>query len=537
MSRPAAWNMSSIATVWLDVETGLGVDDQGRAVRPLLGGRRSKPALVDLLNTAAQHGATRVMLSGKFPTVSAQRAHWLLVATEGWVGGGHYIKDDRPPTGRFLRLSDQSRVEVRVAREWFGTDDISSASAREAMILTEQVLSKALPGRVGASPSATGQNVWAHSLPKDLDPVSPSAEVAELIHATSGQHRTEHFVEGRSRCGCGDCPPLIAAGAKVDGFCYVDGRFMYAGLCREVGVGGTMLTAGEAEDWLAKDRYARGRFRIRFSVPEGWDSLGLLGVYKPDDGLWHYPNRPGSTHETWVDAFELSVVQTFWAKGRLEVLEGIGFEKARPLDNFANRLLNARKAAAALDADQHLIDAVQSALRSVLLQTIGGFHSQGRDRTMTVSSTLDVPPDYQSSIRSFGDLVTYMIPAEVTTRMAQFHHPEYSSQVWARERARILQGPTAAYTDDLGTWDRWGALDVDPATLIGINGDAIYLTTVPQACLPSARGGGDDGGVGKLRVKGWIGGPMTAPPTTDSRNTLRVRAEAVGPPLPVEDLA
>ena len=97
MSRPAAWNMSAIATVWLDVETGIGVDDQGRAVRPLLGGRRSKPTLVDLLNTGAHHGATRVMLSGKFPTVSAQRAHWLLVSTEGWVGGGHYIKDDRPP--------------------------------------------------------------------------------------------------------------------------------------------------------------------------------------------------------------------------------------------------------------------------------------------------------------------------------------------------------------------------------------------------------------------------------------------------------
>lgn len=78
--------------------------------------------------------------------------------------------------------------------------------------------------------------------------------------------------------------------------------------------------------------------------------------------------------------------------------------------------------------------------------------------------------------------------------------------------------------------DQWGALEVDPGKLIGVNGDAIYLSEIPSATLPANHGGGDDGKVGRLRVKGWIGEQMSAPPTTESRNALRIRAEAIGVP-------
>ena len=167
MTRPAPWKLSEIPTLWLDVETGVGVDDSGTPVRPILGGRRQKPALVDLLNTAAHHRATRIMLSGRFPAVSATKTHWLLVATEGWSAAGHYIKDDRPPTGRFVSAAAGHKVEVRVAREWFGSDGIAPASAREAMQLLSQVLAKALPGHRPPRPGRTSgptrcQRTWIH---------------------------------------------------------------------------------------------------------------------------------------------------------------------------------------------------------------------------------------------------------------------------------------------------------------------------------------------------------------------------------------
>ena len=59
---------------------------------------------------------------------------------------------------------------------------------------------------------------------------------------------------------------------------------------------------------------------------------------------------------------------------------------------------------------------------------------------MVVESTFDVPPQHQGTIRTYGDVVTYLIPAQLNERLQLFHHPEYSSQIWARERARILLG-------------------------------------------------------------------------------------------------
>ena len=116
-----------------------------------------------------------------------------------------------------------------------------------------------------------------------------------MIHRTSGQHRTEHLVEGRSRCDCGDCLPLIAAKTEIPGFCYVDGRFMYSALCREVGVGGRRLTKLEAQDRADGDAYARARYLIRFTVPEGWDTLGLFGVFRPRRGAMALP-EPARRH-------------------------------------------------------------------------------------------------------------------------------------------------------------------------------------------------------------------------------------------------
>ena len=528
--RPAPWKLSEIPTLWLDVETGLGVDDSGAPVRPILGGRRQKPNLVDLLDTAAHHHATRIMLSGKFPTVSATKTHWLLVATEGWRAAGHYIKDDRPPTGRFISTASNHRVEVRVAREWFGDDAIAPATAREAMRLLTLVLAKALPGHLAASPTATGQNIWAYALPKEFEPARMEPDLADLIHHTSGQHRTEHLVEGRSRCDCGDC---VAADPGQDAGAGVRLRGWPVHVLRPVPRG-----RGRRPPPHPSPSRTRGP-KTPTPGPGTWSGSpsptgGKPSASSPSTGpTWRNgttrtrpapATKPGSTRSNCPPPAPGG------GETRARLWRGSRSTAAGRWTRSPSRILKARENAAALDADPHLIGAVESALRSILLQTIGGFHSLGRDRTMVVESTFDVPPEHQGTIRTYGDVVTYLIPAELNARLQQFHHPEYSSQVWARERARILLGPTAPYIQHNVEWKQWGALEVDPAQLIGVNGDALYLTAVPQACLPTERGGGDDGKVGRLRVKGWIGEPMPAPPTTEARNVLRGRAEAYGLP-------
>lgn len=533
--RRRPWKFRPIETYFGDFTTGRGVNSAGAPIKPRIGGRRTKPALVDLLDTAAAHGCERIFLTGDLPVSTQGRPHWLLTPTEGWKVDqthGHFIQDNRPPTGRFIRRTDGLKVEVRTAAEWFGTNDVAPETAREALDLTGSLLrDDAQDPHLGRTPTATGLNFWMTTLPKKgFEPELLDDDLAREIHATTGQHRVEHFVDGPSRCECGDCPALVPAG-QIERFTYIDGRFMYSSLCREVGSAPALrLTGEQATEFFSgpAGRYNKGRAKIRFTVPQGWEGMpGLVPVAR-EDGQWHYPCRPGATHTAWVDAVELDVVRTFWEEESFQILEGVAFTKSRALDNFANRLVVAREKAAEFDADAALIETVGAALRSILLQTIGGFHSLGRNSVFVVDSPRDVPPEYAGSVSDFGGMLTYSKPFDDASTGWAFH-PEYSSQVWARERARMLQGPIAPITYPNG-WqhNRWGALYLLPESLLGINGDAIYTTTIPRAALPVERGGGDDGKVGRLRVKGVIEGPMKAPKSTEDRNRLRSKAEAIG---------
>lgn len=133
---------------------------------------------------------------------------------------------------------------------------------------------------------------------------------------------------------------------------------------------------------------------------------------------------------------------------------------------------------------------------------------------------MEVPLRYQASVRVWGDRITYQAGSPLTDRQRQFYHPELAAQVWARARARVLEGTKAAPA---------GALHVAPQELIGINGDAVYTSTVPVWALPVACGGFDDGRVGKLRLKGVVAGPVPVPLTRAQREALTRRAEAAGP--------
>lgn len=73
--RPEPRRPPDEETLWLDYATGRGVDDDGRTIEPVIGGRRKNPKLVDLLETARHQHARRLMLSGAVPTLPGE---WLL---------------------------------------------------------------------------------------------------------------------------------------------------------------------------------------------------------------------------------------------------------------------------------------------------------------------------------------------------------------------------------------------------------------------------------------------------------------------------
>lgn len=525
--RPTGWAGKRIPTIWVDHTTGQGVTGDGTSVRPKVGDRRKNPNLTDLLDTAATYGAERVMLTGKTPDPGPGVKHWLYVKTPNWNAGGHWVVAPGI-TGRFEHATTGQKVEIRMVAEWFGGLNLTPAQARSAWDTTEAIL-RSIDDRAGLfkTPGATGTNLWAWSLPKNVDPVPVSDDIAEELHMTSGQHHLAHLVAGPNFSTHDDCVPLIdpAKTPKIQTFAHVDGRFMYAALGRELGVGpGVRLGKAAASELLNTDPYARARYEVRFMVPNDWAHVGLLGVRHENvsDG-WYYPNRPGVIATTWADASEIAVaINAGWY---IEPLQAVRFHKARVFDTFAERITRAREK---LDTNDELPvplkRAVSAALRAILIQGIGSLASRGRTRTMTTTSALDIPAEYQRSVKRHGELFIYEIPSEQTDRQRRMYHPEIAVQIWGRGRARVLSAPTAQNRQGGG-----GALEVDPRTLVGINGDAIYTTATPQWALPVAHGGGDDGKTGRLRLVGVVNGSMMTPATLDARKALAARAAKAGP--------
>lgn len=533
---------SRIATIWVDARSGQGVTQDGTQVSPKIGDRRQNPNLTDLLDTAANYGATRIMLCGDKPEPAPGTRHWLLVQTPGWEPLGHKLK--APMAGRFRHINTGHTVAVRMAGEWFpkvsdpDSDDdtalpLKPAMAREAWDITEAVVKSLVEKQhLLYTPSRTGMSLWWLSLPRDKSPekrlvVPPRLDpaVAAELHRTSGQHHIEHMVEGEYRSQHEDCIALIDPAERpyIDTFTYVDGRFMYAGLGRELGIGpGIMLNREAAYDLMSTDPYARAWYQVRFTVPEGWNHIGILGVQHPNPAEgWFYPNRPGARHVTWADASEVAVALAHgWL---IEPMQAIRWQKKmKPLDTFMNRLNTARERVEQnREIPWILRKAVSSALRQITIQTVGSFASRGTTKTMYVDSALDIPGEYQNTMIRHGKYFTYEAPGDRWEQ--QNYHPELAIQVWGRGRARLLSAPTA-FGGGTG-----GALTLPGSSLIGVNGDAIYTTEIPAWSLPAARGGGDDGKTGRLRIKGAIRGRLRTPTTRIARDRLRDRAESYGP--------
>lgn len=503
------WNPRRRRTLWLDVDTRAGVDDDGRPVRVSSQGTR-RPSVRQVLDLAAACHVERVMLTGGRPP-----ADWLLARTPGWTPGAHHL-DHETPVGRYVHDVAQVTVEVRRAVEWYGAGDYTPAQAREAWVALGDVLARAVPGAsLLGSPGATGRECWLRSLPHGQEPPPQvSSEVAELLRATSGQHRIERFAP----------PPGVTQAADV---WLMDGRLMYAACVRELGAAPvTMLTAEQAGALLTSPggRYARARYQVRATVPDWWtDAPGILPLAADDveDG-WTYPREPGRTFTTWCDGAELMLaLDAGWL---LSPLAGMAFTPARPLDTWAARLLRAHDAAAGLDAP--LAGMVRAGVRWMILHSIGAWHSSGRTETTVTASPMRRPPGdgwgAPEVTRDHG--AVWRRRAPLTARGALMAHPEWSAQVWGRARARVLDAPTAAGRHQV----RAGALNVSTDHTISIYGDAVMTSVRPAWAAPEL----DDGKVGRLRVKGHLHGPVPWPTTGPQRDQLMHDAERNGARCP-----
>ena len=457
--------------------------ERSTAWRPWAPGMASQQGLQGLLEGARAGGYDRVMVCGQAPPPT-----WLLRMVPGWTGGAHYLDTDTP-VGRFTHDATGHAVQLRRAAEWFGPTVTTPRDCAEAYDLLAGAWRRVMGGPLFDSPAATGMDGWLRCNP---DTEQLPADLAELVRATSPQHRVELFPhEG-----------------PLPGFAYVDGRFQFASLLAELGTatGAHLYEDPVIAEHQAADLYARARFQVRATVPRHWDTLGVLmcpAGPDPGDG-WRSPRTPGETFTTWCDGAELRLARLYgW---QCDVLAALPFGKGRPLDQWRDRILRGREHLAT-PAPSRVHDAARAGLRSILLQTIGAFHSTGRTLTRVID-----PTNYagDGALEHRGHVWIVREHHALTGRAAAMTHPEISAQVWGRSHARVLESPTG------GT--RWaGAAQVELADIVGIRGDALYLTRNPQ--WP------DDGKIGRLRLKGWLPGPLDPPRTLDELNRLRAAAE------------
>jgi hypothetical protein len=404
-----------------------------------------------------------------------------------WSVGARYLHRENHPVSRYSTPGGRV-VEVHRAEPWFGGDGVAGTpySLAEAVaawrVLADGVSRRFDRQRLYATPGTTGKHLFQAVIPWGTEYPVPGPEIAELLWATAGQGR----VEG----------PL-GAGGVLPGLVALDGRFMYAALCRGLPVGPGVLE-GPPAAWTDAERYLPARYRVRFRVPAGWDHVGLLGVR--GDGWW-YPRQPGYVGETWCDGAELLIAERYgWVDLPDGIVERIRFDKGAgdgPLGGWARRIIDERdeleRRADSGDLEAKVAALVRGAWRNILIHAIGGFFAHGHPVTLSRPKSGPMPRDIPSAVtvpHPEGNLMVWT--EHRPPAWAAMCHPEWSAAVWARARARLLSGPGNS-----------GALHLAPDEVVALWTDAIYATVDP--------GWPDDGRPGRLRAKQTVPGPLACP--------------------------
>ena len=513
----APGSISHWKTAYVDTVSGQGVTEEGNAVS-----FGERPPLAALLRFALQTGTRKIYLCGPVPGDGTQGAFeaWALAPEVGaeWNdavrGKRSYYGDvqsaaaqaDDFPAIRKTHQTQRHECHIYRAAAWFGDRVCTPPQARRALLAVADSLGRHFghtgPVELLATPARTALELWKETA-RGTEYPALSDELQRLIKATSGQGRIELCT--------------LPKVETVSQFVYLDARFAYAASLQN-------LPCGEpVHDELPNfERYARGRYRVCFTVPPGWNHVGLFMVKSDGAEKWEFPAVPGFTGETWAGASEVALaLDRGW---RVEVKERLLFpqaagragDKKGPLDTWGARLTAAYQEA---DTDGDLL--VKAALRSLLLFGIGSFARGDRPRRVVVpKAEVHTLPEDNPTIRrtARGDFEFWEREA-LPASARRYAHPEWAADIWARVRTRMLYYPKKQGRGEVVA--AWGALCVPRADVLAIRTDALYLAYNP--------GFPDDGRPGSLRVKGQLlaetGPAIRAPRTFNDLNELRDRAE------------
>ncbi|WP_042373261.1 hypothetical protein [Streptacidiphilus neutrinimicus] len=532
-SKRPPFQQKARETAFLDATTGVMV---GRGVAHLDLGTRTPGEILDAVMAVSTHieriyitaGAPWHADTDRYPTMKQAVTAWLHTPSERWIEdtswdkerlAGHFVPGNaRLPVGRYTRAGadrNAEHVEIRAVNEWFDPAGADPHLVREAFALLWKTLRQFWPDAVLlGSPSQTGKDLWARTIPikgqwADGFPVL-SEELRGLFHATAGQGRTELIV-----------PPKVPA--ELPGLAEYDRTFAYArhtwkgpvGTPRHV-TAAAFAKMSEAEQ--KKLLMSCAHLRVRVTVPDGWEHVGLLPAPISGDRHWEYPSTPGATFTTWAGAPEVYTALSNPIKPwRIEVLDALVFQDGEPIDKWSLHLKeawNQLSAVARVHEDPRQRQAnylAARAVRSILLFGIGGFAQRPRMVTGTTAmNELHLVPEGAEILTHDEHKVTWQRVSGF--RKDDTAHPEWSAYVWSSARAALLS------MNMKGDGVHVGALHVPAGEVVAFRTDAVYLT--------ARHGWPYHGQPGEYLLKGHLTGPISAPGSEDELLALRDQGRA-----------
>ncbi len=415
-----------------------------------------------------------LLLCGQEPSDVTVWAYASDAYLDDWRIIGTRQGDDSGPAV-YLEGPNKARVTVRWSVTWC-EEPIDALYLQDVLGEVHCVLVKHFPSHNlnMSSPVALGRHGMAACWCKDDIKVPPAPpDILKLLKEMGPQGRHEIFT----------LPGLETIPALYE----YDMVLAYLWCCKGLPYGAVTRTT-------QKPDRSPDKLRAVFAAPQrepgwqGWPHIGLLPVKV--EGKWQYPLGGAG----WIDFREYDLaVSKGW-----DVYTGefLCWPEHGALDRWSDGMQAALRQYEPGSLGYRII-------RRVALQAIGSLHRTtfNRSRTLPYARRAELPRSCPS-LRLSDDEAWYHWGEEkpILGREAIYMHPEWTSSVWARCRARIAQA----------------ALSVPREELVAIRQDAIYTTT-PQARLE----GGDR--VGSFRLKDYVPGSLKAPRTLEELAALTRR--------------
>ncbi|WSN72619.1 Mucin-19 (plasmid) [Streptomyces sp. NBC_01361] len=412
---------------------------------------------------------------------------WQVESSRGKDRQAGHLVHPRNPVGRWQRGKDQ-HTEIRSVGEWFDAAGADPATVRSAFVELWKALHRHWDDVVlMGSPSQTGRDLWSRTIPAkagarwaDGFPVM-SQEIRGLLHATAGQGRTELIT-----------PPRVPE--RVPGWYEADRTFAYAKHTWTSGVGVPQrVTAAAFAAMTSKDQanalFSPSHWQVRVTIPRDWNHVGLLPAPAPGERSWHYPFEGGRTFTTWAGGPEINLaLRNPLQPWKVEILDGLVWEKGDPLKDWSNKLKDAWRSLRALaefhgeEQQRQAARLASRAVRSILLYGIGTFAQRPRITTGSIElGAGGEVPEIPDGARLTGLSDTH-VTWERNSGFARdpYAHPEWAAGVWSSARAALLDGPTGSKDPATGKPARAGALHLPAGSILAFRTDAVYSSVRPE---------------------------------------------------------